>query len=74
MNIVEEMISKGIKISNHESDLYCENTLEAQEIVKRHGYTFSCFINQAPPNKGKSWLDVPFAYIPWWEAKARRTM
>lgn len=74
MNIVEELIHEGHLIGNHESDLYCQDTPKAREIVKRHGYTFTEFTHQTDPEGPSPWLDVPFAYLPYWEAKARRTM
>lgn len=72
MNHMEELALAGIPIASHESDLYCRDTPESREIIQRHGYRFTLFRNQRPSHKGELWLDVPFAYLPYWEAKAAR--
>ena len=67
-----ELQRLDLPMGNHESDLLVRDTPEAREIVVRHGYTFTTFINLRPPHVGEVWLDVPFAFLPWWEARARR--
>jgi len=66
MTLYEELKSKGIKISSHASDLYCPCTNETVEIIKRHKHCSTRFINQV---EGGVWIDVPFAYDPWWEVR-----
>ena len=72
MTHIEELNAAGVPIASHESDLYCRDTPESREIIQRHGYSFTLFRNQRPPHQGELWLDVSFAYLPFWEAKARR--
>lgn len=74
INHMELLEAAGIPMASHASDLYCRDTPEAREIVRTAGYTFTTFVNQRPPHKGERWLDVSFAYLPWWEARARRVL
>ena len=67
-----ELQRLGLPMANHESDLLVLDTPTAREILVRHGYAFTTFINRRPPHVGERWLDVPFAFLPWWEARARR--
>jgi len=53
----------------HESDLYFPATEQARAILEKHPAQFAIhetFINQRPPNVGERWIDVPFAFEPWW--------
>jgi hypothetical protein len=62
----------GIPFANHESDLYIPDTPEARAILDRFPLqrdNATRFTNQADPHEGERWIDVPFAYAPWWEAK-----
>lgn len=75
MNLYEEIKAAGIPYANHESDLYIPATPETRAILARHpdqNKTATTFINQAPPHVGERWLDVPFAFSPWWEARQSR--
>lgn len=59
-------------MSSHESDLYFKATPESLAILERYPIQKSNaqrFRNKRPPNVGESWVDVPFAYDPWWEAR-----
>lgn len=72
MTLYDELKAAGVALSNHESDLYCESTPQAREILARWPLEKSNargFINQAPPHKGEHWLDIPFAFHPWWQAR-----
>lgn len=72
MSLYDEIKAAGIPFANHESDLYFRDCPEAREILARYPTSKTNaqgFINQAPPHKGERWLDVPFAYLPWWEKR-----
>ena len=69
--LYDECVARGIEIGNHESDLYIPATAETRQLCSIFGLTANTFINQAPPNVGELWLDVPFAYLPWWKSKDR---
>lgn len=64
--LYELLTELGAVIHNHESDLYTPATPDAQRLAREGGYAYGVFENQV---EGGPWLDVPFAYIPWWEAK-----
>jgi hypothetical protein len=66
MNIYKEMIDLGVKIDNHESDLYVPVTPETTKIINLYEFKsnvkpFICNIDK------KLWYDIPFAYSPFWE-------
>lgn len=70
-----EIVAAGIPFASHETDLYIPATPDALRILdrftlERGNATF--FINQAPPHKGERWINVPFAFLPAWEAKQRK--
>lgn len=75
MSLYTELLAAGIETSNHYSDLYFPATKESLAILNRHTLqksNASYFTNQAKPNRGERWwVDVPFAYDPYWEAKAK---
>lgn len=68
MNLYEIVIQRGIPHANHYSDLYLPDTVEVRQLLKECGKAGSPFVNQV---EGGIWLDVPFAYLPYWEAKAK---
>lgn len=57
----------GIETANHESDLYARDSLEARRIVYACGYPAVQFRG----TDGALWLDLPFAFTPFWTAKQR---
>lgn len=70
MSIYEQMKAAGIETDNHESDLYVPATPESKEIIKsyHHREIVTSFISQID---GKLWYDIPFAFDPWWQARAK---
>ena len=70
-----EIKAAGIPHDNHYSDLYIQDTPRSREILARYPLEKSnskSFRNQAPPNVGQLWIDVPFAFDPYWEKKQQR--
>lgn len=67
MSLYTDLVDAGVKTSNWQSDLYCERTLDAIQIIKRHGLKATVFKNQV---EGGFWLEVPFQFDPFWEARA----
>jgi hypothetical protein len=67
-NPYQTLKDAGCTIDHHESDLYVKATDEAVKIVKESGWTYEMFTNQVD---GDLWLDVAFAYEPWWTSKER---
>lgn len=68
MSLYDEVKARGIPHSSHESDLYVPDTQEVRELLQKYGRKGVPFVNQV---EGGTWLDVPFAYQPWWDAKNR---
>lgn len=65
--LYEALVAAGAKIENHASDLYtpvCEATRELLNQYPEH--RASVFTSQID---GQLWYDVPFAFLPYWEAK-----
>ena len=67
MNLYTEIVKRGIPHSNHYSDLYLPDTAEVRELCKQCDVRPNTFVNQV---EGGIWLDCPFQYLPYWEAKA----
>jgi hypothetical protein len=64
--IYQDAKAAGIPIANHYSDLYLKNCEETRQLLKKHGQRARTFVNQV---EGGIWVDVPFAFDPYWEAK-----
>ena len=58
------------QIDHHESDLYVLDTPVARLVIRQFGRESSGFTSQID---GKRWLDVPFAYEPFWKKKSKRS-
>jgi hypothetical protein len=73
MSLYTEIVKRGIEHDHHESDLYIPYTAETKVLLDEHhkqgGSKASGFIS-----KGRAWVDIPFAYDPYWQAEARREM
>ena len=73
-SLYEDVIALGIQHASHESDLYLPCTQEVIELLAKHGkkidgWNVQRFANQV---EGGTWLDVPFAYKPYWDARSTR--
>lgn len=67
MSLYGELVLSGCTMDSHESDLYVERTPVSELIVERYlGKGVKTFRNQ---NDGEVWFDIPFGYIPFWEAR-----
>lgn len=68
-DVYAALTKAGIKTDSHESDLYALDTPEARRIVHACGYRLHPFTS----TDGGRWLDLPFAYTPFWKDKERKT-
>ncbi len=71
MTLYHTLKEAGVRMANHESDLYFEATPEAIEILDKFPLEKSnatYFRNRVDGNR--VWADVPFSYIPWWDSRA----
>lgn len=72
--LYDALIAAGIPVDSHESDLYFPVSERSTAILRRHPRSHrqaEQFVNQAPGRVGERWWEVPFAYVPWWEDRAR---
>jgi hypothetical protein len=69
MNIYEELKKIGAEMDHHESDLYVKDTPGIAKIIEGYGYRTYPFTNQID---GTTWIDIPFAYTPWWEKRVMK--
>lgn len=67
-SIYQELITAGQIVHGYYSDLYTPVNSCTTALIKKHKASASVFINQV---EGGSWYDIPFAYEPYWESKAR---
>jgi len=62
----------NVPTDSHESDLYFLRTPEALEILKRFPTQGAVAQSFRSCLDGKLWVDVPFAYQPWWDKREKR--
>lgn len=75
-SLYETLTEAGIETANHETDLYFPATQKALEILDQFPQQKGIaerFTNDAPPNVGEQWIDVPFAYDPEWEKRLSKS-
>jgi hypothetical protein len=68
-DLYQTLKEAGCTIDNHESDLYVRASPEALMLVEKSGLNYTFF--SSVTDKGL-WIEVPFAFSPWWEARVRR--
>ena len=72
-SLYEAIKAAGIEISSHESDLYFPATEKSRAILRQFPLSrrnASTFTNQGSGTPG-NWFDVPFAFMPYWDRKAK---
>lgn len=69
MSLYTELRDSGTEIDCHESDLYVPRTAENLTILARYPLQRGNAVTFTSQIDGKLWLDIPFAYDPWWEAR-----
>lgn len=67
-DVFAALTEAGIKTDSHESDLYALDSPETRKIVYSCGYAVIPFKG----TDGATWLDLPFAYTPFWTGKVGR--
>lgn len=62
------IVQAGIQYSNHCSDLYVPDTKETRAILAQ--FPEICMTTRFRHNEYNTiWIDVPFAYEPYWELR-----
>ena len=69
--LYQDMIDASIRTENHESDLYVPDTEDAREILGRYPTSRANATRFTSQIDGKQWIDIPFMYTPYWDAKPR---
>jgi hypothetical protein len=69
-SLYSQVVAQGIAHDHHESDLYIPVNAHTRVLLDdyEHRDIVTMFVSQID---GKFWYDVPFAYLPWWDAKAK---
>jgi hypothetical protein len=57
-----------IKIDNHASDLYFVQSKQSMRILDQYPAAKKS-ANRFHGTDNQQWIEVPFAYDPWWEAR-----
>ncbi len=68
MSLYTDLKSAEQETDSHESDLYVRCTPEALALVRASRSKFSLFHHAVSK---ATWIEIPFAYDPWWEARER---
>ena len=75
MSLYTDIVAAGVPHENHESDLYIPYNDITKPLLdayyKQGGARASGFVHNG---NGEAWLDVPFAYDPFWRKAAKREM
>ena len=77
-SLYEQLKAAGCAIDHHESDLYVRDSETARKIIKA-GNDASRKANSGQRwatstftgTDGHRWIDIPFAYDPWWQKRSR---
>jgi hypothetical protein len=73
MSIYTDIKAADLPTDSHESDLYVKDSPEAREILAEHGKKVDGWNVQGFKSAidGAHWLDIPFAFDPWWTLGTR---
>lgn len=71
MAIYDDLKAAGVPLDHHESDLYAKVCPESRAIVARYEHRRIVRLFRSAID-GDLWYDIPFAYLPWWEARVHR--
>lgn len=65
-SLYDKLKAAGQTLDHHESDLYVKRTPEADAIIAQHGGTEAASARPFKDDTGAEWIDIPFAYAPFW--------
>lgn len=72
--LFSRIVSAGIAYDSHESDLWLPDTPEVRQIMAGFPLEKSQAVRFRSLVDGRYWLDVPFAYMPYWEEMANSNL
>lgn len=70
-SLYDKLKAADQQLDHHESDLYVKWTPEANAIIRAHGGPEAANARSFTGQDGERWIDIPFAYTPWWEKRQR---
>lgn len=65
-----DLKAAGVPLDNHESDLYFPCTEQSRAILTRFPHSEKIATKFKHQQTCECWLEVPFAFLPWWEQRA----
>jgi hypothetical protein len=70
MSLYTDLIEAGAQIESHESDLFFKADEKFIPILNASKFadSWDVFFNDID---GQRWIEVPFAYDPWWENRTK---
>jgi hypothetical protein len=66
--LYETVARLGIEHDGHESDLYLPVTEQTTALIDAYEFKANVSVFK---DCGELWYEVPFAFMPWWNAKGR---
>lgn len=69
-----DLLAAGVPLDSHESDLYAQDKPETRAILAHWPVQAKLalpFWTVARDGTEEKWWDIPFAFLPWWEARAK---
>ena len=70
MALYDDLKAAGVPLGNRESDLHAKVTDESRRIILALSHEdrqqITVFVSQVD---GRPWYDIPFAYLPWRNAR-----
>jgi len=69
--LYDELVEADIPTDSHESDLYVLDVPAARKILEKYPTHRKNATRFKDRRDGKIWIDVPFAYAPFWRKKRR---
>jgi hypothetical protein len=69
MTLYQDLMTAGIPVDSHESDLYFPSTPESRALLHQYPILVATATTFRHTQEGTIWYDIPFAYDPWWEAR-----
>jgi hypothetical protein len=64
-----DLLAAGVPLAYHESNLYFPCTAQTRAILHNFPESEKSARRFNDDKTGDCWLDVPFAFLPWWERR-----
>jgi hypothetical protein len=67
-SLYQELVSLGMQIDSHESDLYVPVNEQTSAVIRKCQRIAGITVFKSELD-GNYWYDIPFAYEPFWSAR-----